>query len=358
MILDFWPTLEVIAYARLSQAILYTFNLEFLKRRFMLYLNVHPAYSKAIEEKVNRRIIPTVVRKKLVAVVTSLGWEMYHWFDCHGHFFQNNNLDLRNKLHWFSFGIIDRQQTARNFIQDVNLNIRERFHLALRYCLEEEVHSLWTNMSPDNRFQETNRLVRTGTIEMWYRTLHENVPIDWEEIEINGNRNCFGSYLGLRGYFAKLRGSKSRYLCFYFALKSRLVHHFDLCSCIYQLNAHDEFNAVLTRLSDLEISESFKIFLHWPFQNRFLDVVTNFQGHINGHIFYELVYFILFQKLEGWQDYPYEKLFEGIWNLFPNYEDHVKNDAALYACAEYVLDNFQNFDRRNYLRFMEDVIFY
>ncbi|GFT68977.1 uncharacterized protein TNCV_1804871 [Trichonephila clavipes] len=208
MMIDFWLTLQLIAYARLAQSILYTFNLEILKRRFMLHLNVHPTYLKAIEEKVNKIILPTVVRKKLVGVVTSLAWEVHKWFNCHGHLFQDTNLDLRNKLHWYSFGIIDRQQTAENFILDENLNIGERFHLALKYCLEEEVHILWINMSIKNRLQEFERLRRTGTIEVWYETIDRCAPIDLEALSSN-ERPCFvfENYLGLRSYFTNLRCS-------------------------------------------------------------------------------------------------------------------------------------------------------
>ncbi|GFR14957.1 uncharacterized protein TNCT_227171 [Trichonephila clavata] len=358
MPIDFWPTLQIRAYASLAQAILYTFNLEFLKERSMAHMNVYPTLTNAIEEKVNQRIIPTVVQKKLVGVVMSLAWEVYKWFDCHEHFFPDTYLDLRNKLHWFSFGIIDRLKTARNFIQDVNLNIRERFHLARKYCLQEDVHILWTNMSPDHRLQETYILMRNGAIEIWLQTLDENVPLDWEELSSN-ERPCFffGYKLGLRSYFAKLRGSEARYECFYFALKSKRVHHFDLYSCLCQINANDELIDVLTRLPGPQFSEVLQIFLHWPFQNMFLDVVTSFQGLINKHIFYDLVDFLLYKKLEeGWHDHPYEKLFVVFWELFSGYEAHVREDEDLYKVVEYVLENYENFDRSDYASFVNSVI--
>ncbi|GFY68985.1 uncharacterized protein TNIN_14661 [Trichonephila inaurata madagascariensis] len=357
MTIDFWPTLQLMAYARLAQSILYTFNLEILKRRFMFHLNVRPTYLKAIEEEVNKRIIPTVFRKKLIGVVTSLAWEVYKWFDCHGHFFQDSNLDLRNKLHWYSFGIIDRRQTADNFILDGNLNIRERFHLACKYCLEEDVHMLWMNMLTEDQIHEFVRLRKTGTIEIWNKTLYRNDLIDFEELSFN-ERLCFvfENYLGLRNYFSNLRGSLLRCQCFYFALECRRVHHFDLYSCLVRMNADDELNFMLISFPDLDFSKLFQIFLQWPFQNMFLDVVTNFQGYINEHVFYDLVQFILFEKLDCWQDHPYEKLFVLFWNLFGRYEDHVKKDAYMCAIVKYVLDNSEDFDRRKYWSFIDSVI--
>ncbi|GFR03641.1 uncharacterized protein TNCT_173541 [Trichonephila clavata] len=360
MTIYFWPTLQIIAYARLAQAILYTFNLEILKRRFILHMSVYPTYSKAIEEKVNQRSLPPAVQKKLVGVITSLAWEIYNWFECHGHFFEYNSFDLRNKLHWFSCGLIDRQQTAQNFILDVDLNIRERFHLARKYCLEDDMQMLWRNMSADNRFQETYRLSRNGTIEIWEPTIYRNEHLNWEELFNERPFFFFRNYLGMRNYFERLEDSKSRYKCFYFALKCKRVHNFDLYSCLLQIDANDELIDVLTNLPDLQFSKALQIFLHWPFQDMFLDLVTDFQDHINEQTFYDLVQFILVEKLDCCQDHPYEELFAEFWNLFAKregeYEDRVKMDANLYNIARYVLDNSKDFDRGKYSCFIEEYL--
>ncbi|GFR14950.1 uncharacterized protein TNCT_227141 [Trichonephila clavata] len=147
----------------------------------------------------------------------TLGWEIYKWYECHEKLLQVVDHDLRNKLHWFSFGIIDRLRTARNFIQDVNWNIQERFHLACKYYFEDDVKTSWRNMSTADRSYIMVQLPRT--IDIWLQTLSRNIPLNWREIP--ERRNFFRlNILGMRSYFANLRGSESRFAFINYSTKS------------------------------------------------------------------------------------------------------------------------------------------
>ncbi|GFY67016.1 uncharacterized protein TNIN_250751 [Trichonephila inaurata madagascariensis] len=276
--------------------------------------------------------------------------EIKRWYDSHRCIVRDDNLDLQNKLNWFSFGIIDRLQTARNFIQDENMNIRERFHLACVYYFEDDVQMFWRNMSTADRFYARRRLPRTRSLELWLQSLHRNLPLNWEEISVNERPHFFRSNaLGMRRYFANLRGTEMRYRCIYFALETGNAHHFDLYSCLRLLHI-GELNAMFNRLPKAKFYELFQIFLQWPFQIIFLDVVNDFHQHINEVVFRGLVIFILYDKLEmGWKDYPYVNLFQCFWNLLSaKFEKCVMNDK-LHVLVKYVLKSSKDFDITEYL---------
>ncbi|GFX85808.1 uncharacterized protein TNCV_2472101 [Trichonephila clavipes] len=372
MSINFWPPLELMAYSKIAQRILYTFDLEVLKRTFLLGGPLYTEYRERIEEKVSavvlppfetthssevkHLVLPTEIQKKLVGIVMALGFEVKTWFECHKVIVSAGDLNLRKQLHWFPFGIIDRHETARNFIQDVNFNIRERFHLACIYYFGDDVQMLWRNMSTDDRFYVTRQLPRSRCLELWLQTLQRNIPIDWEAISRNERRNFFRSNsLGIRRYFANLRGPEMRYQCINYILEIGNVHNFDLYSCMSLMNTN-ELNFTLRRLQTQEFCELFKSFLQWPFQIMFLGIVKDFQQHISEDVFHGLVTIILYDKLGmGWQDHLYVDLFKCFWNLLAaTYEAYVRNDKDLYVLVEYVLESSEDLDIREYLHLLNE----
>ncbi|GFR14970.1 uncharacterized protein TNCT_227241 [Trichonephila clavata] len=382
MTIKFWPSLQHIACVRIAQGILYTFDLEHLKRSLLgglqnteyiepitkkIFEIVLPAYCATFSRSTAARKsseeakfvhLPPQIKRQLGGVIFSLGLEIKLWYECHRFIERNYNLDLRNKLSWFSFGVIDRLETARNFTQDEDFYIGHRFHLACKYCFDDDVQMLWRNMSMSDRINAMKLIPRTRSIDLYLKTLHGKISRNWTEISRNERRSFFlGNSIGIRSYFTKLRGPKLKYLCICFAFGSGMAHQYDIYSCISLLK-DAELNDMLTRMSTTELCELFKNFLRWPFQTMFLDIVNDFQRYIDKDIFYCVVQFILNYKLGmGFEDHMYIKNFERFWNLFSSkYEDGFKKEVALYALAEYVLESSKDYDAEQY-RHLVDVYF-
>ncbi|GFX18803.1 uncharacterized protein TNCV_4143241 [Trichonephila clavipes] len=377
MSIKFWPSLELIAYARIAQGILYTFDLEDLKCAFLNTVYIQPITKKISEiilptyfatfsrptparrnpEDITIVHLPPKVEKQLRGIVIALGLELQQWFESHRSIVEGGNHNLRNKLSWFSFGVIDRLETARNFIHDEGWDIAERFHLACQYCFEDDVQMLWRNMTIRNRYYTMKKLPSTRNTRLWIETLHRHIPRNWEEISNNDDRRSFfrENYVGIRSYFPNLRNPEMRRQCIYFALETGVVHHYDLYSCISLLNA-DEFNSILKVLETREFCELFKTFLQWPFQIIFLDIVNDFKEYISEDKFYAVVTFILTSELgSGFQDHMYIEIFKPFWNLFSGdtqYENRIKRNVELYALATYVLESSKDYDVLKYLRLL------
>ncbi|GFX85886.1 uncharacterized protein TNCV_2472881 [Trichonephila clavipes] len=249
MTIKFLPTLQLIAYVRIAMGIVYSFDLEHLKRSLLGGLQ-NTEYIEPIKKKISEidlttcysrlsrltaarkntevKIVPLPpqVKKKLGGIIFSLGLEIKLWYECHKFIIEHNfNLDLRNKLSWFSFGVIDRLETAQNFIQDEAFDIGDRFHLACKYCFDDDVQRIWRNMSIADRINAMRRIPRTKSIDLYIESLRRKRSRNWTEISRNERHQFFlGNCLGIRSYFTKLRFPIVRYQCIFFALGSGMAH--------------------------------------------------------------------------------------------------------------------------------------
>lgn len=368
MVISFWPPLQLIAYARVAHGILYTFDLEIMKsnifkdrylqrRDFIQKIEQKVSVIILSSEEVKHTFLSCEIQTQLVSTVMVLRSEIKKWFECHSYILHDDDLDLRNRLAWFSFGIIDRFNTARNFIQDENMCIDERFHLACKYYFEDEARILWACMSKEDKFYFKKYIPKTMSMDLWFKILNRNTEIDWNKLPLHGRltRNFFyRNYLGIRYYFGKFSGCPKRYLCVFNAIQSESVHHFDLYSCLSQFNL-DELNTIFNCLLSSQTCKVFETFLNWPFQIIFLDVVNTFRQHINEEIFCELIICILFGKIaRGLQDHRYLELLQCFWyTASENFKQYVKEDEQLYAVVRYVLENFDSFDMTEYLELIK-----
>ncbi|GFR14954.1 uncharacterized protein TNCT_227161 [Trichonephila clavata] len=159
---------------------------------------------------------------------------------------------------------------------------------------------IWRNLSTDDdKFYVTRQLPRSRCLELWLQTLQRNSPINWVEISRNERRNFFRlNILGMRRYFANLRGPEMRHQCIHYTLEVENAHHFDLYSCLSLININ-ELNFLLRHLQTRGFCELFKSFLQWPFQIMFLGLVNDFQLHISGRVFHGLVTIILYDEWDG-----------------------------------------------------------
>ncbi|PRD21353.1 UNVERIFIED_CONTAM: hypothetical protein NCL1_51964 [Trichonephila clavipes] len=371
----FWPSLQLIAYARVAQGILYTLDLDDLKHKFQIERR-GCNYIEEIDEKLSEIVLPTYseifsrltaarrnpedvinvplqpqIKKQLRGIVIALGLEVKQWFKSHEFILIGGCNNLRNKLSWLSFGVIDRLQTARNFIHDEDWNIGERFHFACQYCFEDDVQMLWRSMTAQCRRDTVMELPKTSNMWLWMDTLHRNIPRNWEAISNNprGTNFFVNNLVGIRSYFPNLRNPEMRCHCIRFALNSENAHNYDLYVCISLLNT-GEFSFLRTSLRLTEFRTLLKSFLEWPFQIIFLDLVKDFEIRINQEVFNYVVNFILRSKLgPGFQDHMYVEIFVPFWNSFSAmYGRRIQTNTELYCLVRCVLKHSKDYDVRPY----------
>ncbi|GFR14945.1 uncharacterized protein TNCT_227121 [Trichonephila clavata] len=378
MNIRFRPTLQVIACSRAARGVLYTFDLEILKTKFMIYSNVRfDDYVQYMEEKVSDIVtkafqhvfatsrarneqclnVKPEVTKQLIGVVMTSALEVRNWYQWHRRMLSERNIYLKNRLTWFSFGIIDRFKTARNFVQDEKLNIFERFHLACKYYLETDLKMLWENMSVDDKANIQERIPNSRSLEIQLRMLQRNSTIDWDQLSLTERKGNFfnDNYEGIRYYFTKLKGQIVRCQCITSAVNYPGTHHFDLYSCLSRMDK-GEINFTLDRLRSEKLFVIFKSFLHWPLQSMFLKFALNFKQYIDSDVLRNLIQIMLFEKIEiGWQDCQYNILLKSLCFVMPEeFVDHVKKDEKVYSVLKRVLKNPMPFDLEEYRHYIDN----
>ncbi|GIY26139.1 hypothetical protein CEXT_790341 [Caerostris extrusa] len=108
---------------------------------------------------------PNLPQKKILGVVRSLNKEIEKWIKDHSAFL-HHEIDQQNNFCWRSEGTIDKQKTAKLILQNRNIDIECRFYLACFYCMEEEVQSIWNQMSEMEKM-ETEECARFRILQSW-----------------------------------------------------------------------------------------------------------------------------------------------------------------------------------------------
>ncbi|GFY43229.1 hypothetical protein TNIN_437291 [Trichonephila inaurata madagascariensis] len=164
------------------------------------HLSVSPNKADEIKET----LLPPKVQKQLVDIVMVMGLERKHcvcvWYQVHKFIFRTDNIDLRNQLVWLPVGIIDEFGTAHNIIQDETPSIVERFHLACLYCLENDVRSLWANVSRHVRNYVTTLFGQIRCMAYWMQALQNDQELNWGQISLYERNEDFfdGNFMGMR----------------------------------------------------------------------------------------------------------------------------------------------------------------
>ncbi|GFQ66930.1 uncharacterized protein TNCT_131741 [Trichonephila clavata] len=133
---------------------------------------------------------------------------------------------------WYSHGVIDRFETAEVLVRKESIEIQDRFVLACKYYLEDQVD------------KSQNKDI-TDSIQMYHNRT---------EIE-----TFYENYLGLRCYFKKLR-PQARYRCLSYSLLVGEMHHFDLYLYFSELT-FDEAKDLFRHLSASRRLRVIEVFL-------------------------------------------------------------------------------------------------
>ncbi|GFS50159.1 uncharacterized protein NPIL_10111 [Nephila pilipes] len=382
MDLKFWPSLQLIAYARVARGILFTFDLEILKRDFMYEGRINQSFGQHIEERVSaisvplfeatfKQLkfksskstdqhsylpIPNKIQKQLVGVVLALRLEIASWFNSHGEITAFiANFDVCSTLSWYSTGIIDRFETARVLIRNENLDIVVRLYFACQYHFVEDAQMIYTKMTgygeipfPIHVLRSIHTSYRLNELKIgftrimnskqWLRLFEKIISQEGMGEDRISRERFIQNCMGIRFFFNRLNGERMKYLCLFFCLKLKGIHHYDLYSCLSEMNA-EELNDIVTRLPQEELYRIFESFSCWPFQIMFLDVVNRFRTLVTKDIFLDLLCLIIHKLGRQWRDYPYEEILKDLWKAFSSqYGKYVEEDETLNGITKYVIE--------------------
>ncbi|GFT60619.1 uncharacterized protein NPIL_405651 [Nephila pilipes] len=329
MNIRFWPSLQLIANVKIALVILRNFCTYIFSEEGCIEL-------QCMNQILSSLHLPNVMKKRTKGVIRALCNEVENWWDCHEEYLLEADRDYWNRIRWYSHGTINKFETARAFIADENINIRQRFYLAYAYYLEEDAWILWEKMTDYDvfilKYYLTSRNVRP-----WLHSILLRVPLNWSIISqaaLSENFHEFDSCdlfytnpLGLSHAFPKLENPEARFQSISLTIKSEKIHRFDLFLCLTQMD-DSELDCAFHRLMEKEKYAVILSFLYWPLQCIFKDIIERFRNNLSHSFYIELFTFILREKLEsGCLDHDYVDLVKELWGPIPsNFKSKIKGN--------------------------------
>ncbi|GFQ77447.1 uncharacterized protein TNCT_473471 [Trichonephila clavata] len=301
------------------------------KHRYTVDGKYHSLPNKQWEILLNQKLstlsMPDMFRKEVTALVRLVVLESYKWLQKHKTTIEFTT-NLQNHFHWTQDIKIDRQKTAKAIIADDNIDIRDRFMLAVLYCFEDDVFSLWRkSISMQQYFLCENRNYKMRTT--WFPWLIHGGELDWEEYARDYTCNDFG----FRTFLPELRRKKR--LEYVMRLKSRnWINYHELQFCLSTLDQNQQ-NKVIKKCS----FEILKIFLDWPLREKLLDVLELLWPYLSERNFRNILDLILCQKrLFNWIGYDYDTLLKKLWERNPFEYNKVIEKDTMYNTLKLVLE--------------------
>ncbi|GFT59369.1 uncharacterized protein NPIL_132431 [Nephila pilipes] len=369
MSIRFWPSLQQIAHVRIARGILRNFE----------FTHVSPDSlfeDELIDLQYMNRILsslglPNVLKSRTMGIIEALSKEIKIWCDGHCLFLIGVNLDYWDRIQWYSHGNINRLETVRAFIQDENINITQRFNLACTYYLEDDVRTMWENMSADYKTYFIIQYFGYRRSRFWlYPVLFLTSPLDWspisdiirlENVSVQDSRHFFyASHLGLLQVFPKLENAEARFRSILYFIRARKLHPFDLYSCFSKMEER-ELDRMFNRLSTEEGLVAFISFLRWPLQGVFLDIFKRFGSRIPGDFFLKLFKYILRTKFKtDWFDHDYVDLLKEMWiSISAEIQSQIERDTVFPYLKQLLEHDGQQHVPYDFIRqyYTKDILF-
>ncbi|GFY47127.1 uncharacterized protein TNIN_474021 [Trichonephila inaurata madagascariensis] len=351
MNIRFFPSLQLLATVRIALRFIHEFHFHIVRTDFKGVTGDRERfYNVSIRHKVRLIHLPNLIRKNISGIVRAMATEVAKWYDSHRDLLPPASIDNWKRICWYSHGTIDYFATARAFLQDENLNRRQRFVLSCKYYLEDDVEALWEDMSEDDLMFIKRHTEWTSDLRFWMDALQSNTTLDWTQItheaetgnyyRTNYPSNFFcGNYLGLPYYFPRLRSVRARFRCLYLATGNYSIRPFYLYLCLAQMQDY-EVDGMFKRFPEKHRYQVIESFLYWPLQGIFLSIIERFRHRISNEIYLDLFKFILCERFEReLLDHQYVSLVKQLWApLSEETRSFVRKDR-LYPCIAYIINS-------------------
>ncbi|GBO40261.1 hypothetical protein AVEN_23941-1 [Araneus ventricosus] len=254
----------------------------------------------------NILFIPAHLRKTVFDTAQGMKYLAFLWRDLHSVIIKLEEEDCI--FYWRSDGRIDGLKTSQHLVLKKNIDIRVRFYIACRYCLEDSIQTLWKELEASGQ-TENFETVCNSMVRFWIRRIHNGSRVPWRNALrefFNDFRNC---HKGARysSFFPSLRPEERRR--FLGSLDPSDVD--DYLLCVYALTKEEEEELLVYPLHIL------CAYLDRPLRSFFLVTVQKMWNYINESDFRFLLNNFFFPRMRKDFEFDTYELFEGFWNISP-----------------------------------------
>ncbi|XP_055930811.1 uncharacterized protein LOC129961040 [Argiope bruennichi] len=263
-------------------------------------------------------IIPAHLRENVVQAILGLDAAVKEWHSDHEGAFRSKNID--ETFEWKSNGAIDRIKTMQQLLLKKDVDINLRFYLACCYFLEESIKTLWAEMDVnDKRSIPGNPCTR-----FWVRRMHDGCVVQWIK-DIPEYLHLYWEYptCSFGAFFPFLQPQER--MKFLYSITSSTND--DFLSCTYAATKQEQVHML-----NLEAFKVLVVYLNWPLQNFFLQIVEKMWTFIDYPVFKKLLNTIISYSVKKY-DFDYEQLLVDLWTRSPQ-DFKEKAKASRYLSGE------------------------
>lgn len=297
----------------------------------------------AILENIRKMQIPDSTKHDIFSIIKPIGMHITDWIRTHN-IEDYNDICLTFDFYMSPFGAINCQETAKNLLKNVNLNIVTRYKLACMYCLDQHVADLWHNI-PQNLRDICEKDEDFGYTEpllaMWTHEMHGPITeSDLNEMVMKRlERECSpcqfafefaaneGNLAATKFYLQKLtlRERRESLVKTAISVSKHVDEHDNYIADIYGYPFASVLHYLLSQMDRDEQMEAcqnlrdiLNCFIGWPWQDFMLVIARQIWDYLSE----EDCYYILYQitlKIEshGGNSHKYSKLLSELWQLCP-----------------------------------------
>ncbi|GIY71432.1 uncharacterized protein CDAR_368971 [Caerostris darwini] len=238
---------------------------------------------------------------------------------------------------WQPDGMIDDWETAQFLLQNTRFNVTSRFLMAWIYSQIDDIERLWNQMSEQDKAKTKTIAKSPGFkyILRWFTCVSE---VDKNKFWRNFEKGW------LEGLFKQnevgiLKVHLDRYLP---EDRRNKLKSLSLGGGV----SYEVFKLYLSLLDDVEkhqlVIRNLKLiifrYLQWPLQGLFIDLVNSMKDYITEEIFYELLRYILCEKIIcKIDDFDYLDVFKYLWNRSSEKEKVYAKKQRMFRYINFLL---------------------
>ncbi|GBN65423.1 hypothetical protein AVEN_262647-1 [Araneus ventricosus] len=297
-----------------------------------------------VKDKISKLVFPESLKRRMNLLVTPIGLQIPEWVNFMEQFFsdsrENLNIQLLKQLCWTSAGVLDYKKTAESLVRLRTLDVVKRFKIACGHCLVDSLPVVWKELPEE--YKDVFFQIKLNNIFLFWGD-DKLLQFYWAYV-LNGeeyklleryasfhNYACFssadrGNKAATEYFFQKITNEERR--SFFSSDFHCLLERFLDTRSPFDFPKEECTDVTFYLLSQMTPGEQmqvlrdfpgylFRIFLHWPWQDLFLDktdLIWNFLPE--GSTYNDLLHHITF-KIQ-FSEYYFPELFQEFFRRSPS----------------------------------------
>ncbi|GBO01819.1 hypothetical protein AVEN_26823-1 [Araneus ventricosus] len=293
-----------------------------------------------VKDKISKLVFPESLKRRMNLLVTPIGLQIPEWVNFMAQFLSDSREDLDiqllKQLCWTSAGALDYKKTAESLVRLRTLDVVKRFKIACEHCLVDSLPVVWEEL-PD---EYKSGFLKINLNNIWgidkLMQLYWVYALKGEEYKLLERyasfHNCAflssayrGNKVATEYFFEKITNEERR--SFFSSNFHCVLEGFLGFPSPFDFPKEECTDVLFYLLSQMHHGEQmqvlrdypgyiFRIFLHWPWQDLFLDktaLIWNFLPE--GSTYNDLLRHITF-KIK-FSEYYFPELFQEFFGRSP-----------------------------------------